>query len=37
MTLAGCGVQVPRETILLNVIVLPHKELSGSCKNQIIL
>lgn len=33
----GCGVTVPSETILLNSIVLPHKDLSRSFKNEIIL
>lgn len=35
--LAGCFVQIPAEKILLNSIVLPHKELSRSFKNEIIL
>lgn len=34
---AGCFVQIPAEKILLNSIVLPHKELSRSFKNEIIL
>ncbi len=34
---AGSGVQVPSEVIVLNSIVLPHKELNRSYKNQIIL
>lgn len=33
----GSNVEVPAEVIILNSIVLPHKELSGSFKNQIIL
>lgn len=33
----GCSVSVPSETILLNSIVLPNKELSKSIKNEIIL
>lgn len=33
----GCYVNVPSETILLNSIVLPNKELSRSFKNEIIL
>uniref|UniRef100_A0A914VP99 Nucleotidyl transferase domain-containing protein n=1 Tax=Plectus sambesii TaxID=2011161 RepID=A0A914VP99_9BILA len=37
LTILGCNVQIPRETIVLNSIVLPHKELSGNYKNQIIL
>lgn len=34
---AGCSVTIPAEVVILNSIVLPHKELSRSCKNQIIL
>ena len=37
ITILGSNVVVPSEVILLNSIVLPHKELGGSCKNQIIL
>ncbi|TMW52101.1 hypothetical protein DOY81_002818 [Sarcophaga bullata] len=37
ITILGCFVQVPSEKILLNSIVLPHKELSRSFKNEIIL
>ena len=37
ITVLGSNVVVPSEVILLNSIVLPHKELAGSCKNQIIL
>ncbi|XP_066916278.1 mannose-1-phosphate guanyltransferase alpha-A-like [Clytia hemisphaerica] len=37
VTVLGCNVIIPREVIVLNCIVLPHKELSGSYKNQIIL
>lgn len=37
VTVLGCNVIIPREVIVLNSIVLPHKELSGSYKNQIIL
>ena len=33
----GEGVAIPGEVVVLNTIVLPHKELSGSYKNQIIL
>lgn len=33
----GSNVQVPSEVIVLNSIVLPHKELTRSVKNQIIL
>uniref|UniRef100_A0A1B0A7D2 Uncharacterized protein n=1 Tax=Glossina pallidipes TaxID=7398 RepID=A0A1B0A7D2_GLOPL len=37
ITILGCFVQVPSEKILLNSIVLPHKELARSFKNEIIL
>ncbi|CAG0913410.1 unnamed protein product [Notodromas monacha] len=37
ITILGCNVQVPREVIVLNSIVLPHKDLSRSYKNEIIL
>lgn len=37
ITILGCCVRVPAEKILLNSIVLPHKELSRSFKNEIIL
>ena len=37
ITILGSNVHVPSEVILLNSIVLPHKELGGSYKNQIIL
>ncbi|CAG9768522.1 unnamed protein product [Ceutorhynchus assimilis] len=37
ITILGCSVSVPSETILLNSIVLPNKELSRSIKNEIIL
>lgn len=37
ITVLGSNVIIPREVIVLNCIVLPHKELSGSYKNQIIL
>ncbi|CAG9857755.1 unnamed protein product [Phyllotreta striolata] len=37
ITIVGCSVSVPSETILLNSIVLPNKELSRSIKNEIIL
>ncbi|XP_013113258.1 mannose-1-phosphate guanyltransferase alpha [Stomoxys calcitrans] len=37
ITILGCFVQVPSEKILLNSIVLPHKELGRSFKNEIIL
>nr|CDS28572.1 remodeling and spacing factor 1 [Hymenolepis microstoma] len=37
ITVIGSNVQVPPEVIVLNSIVLPHKELTRSVKNQIIL
>jgi len=37
ITILGSNVVVPSEVMLLNSIVLPHKELGGSYKNQIIL
>ncbi|XP_076455642.1 mannose-1-phosphate guanylyltransferase regulatory subunit alpha-A-like isoform X1 [Babylonia areolata] len=37
ITVIGSHVQVPSEVIVLNSIVLPHKDLSGCYKNQIIL
>jgi len=37
ITILGSSVAVPSEVMILNSIVLPHKELSGSHKNQIIL
>jgi len=37
ITVLGCNVIIPRETMILNCIVLPHKELQQSYKNQIIL
>jgi len=37
ITILGSNVVVPGEVIILNSIVLPHKELGGSYKNQIIL
>lgn len=37
ITILGCYVTVPSEKILLNSIVLPHKELTRSYKNEIIL
>ncbi|VDP87355.1 unnamed protein product [Echinostoma caproni] len=37
ITVIGSNVEVPPEVIVLNCIVLPHKELSHSSKNQIIL
>lgn len=37
LTILGSDVHVPPETVILNSIVLPYKELSSSYKNQIIL
>lgn len=37
ISILGSNVAVPSEMILLNSIVLPHKELSRSYKNEIIL
>ncbi|KAL4608989.1 mannose-1-phosphate guanyltransferase alpha [Arapaima gigas] len=37
ITILGCNVNIPSEVIILNSIVLPHKDLNRSFKNQIIL
>jgi len=37
ITIVGSNVCVPQEIILLNSIVLPHKTLSHSIKNEIVL
>ncbi|XP_044294310.1 mannose-1-phosphate guanyltransferase alpha isoform X1 [Varanus komodoensis] len=37
ITILGCNVTIPPEVVILNSIVLSHKELSRSFKNQIIL
>ncbi|XP_039613324.1 mannose-1-phosphate guanyltransferase alpha-A isoform X2 [Polypterus senegalus] len=37
ITILGCNVSIPSEVIILNSIVLPHKDLNRSFKNQIIL
>uniref|UniRef100_A0A2P2I7L1 Mannose-1-phosphate guanyltransferase alpha-like n=1 Tax=Hirondellea gigas TaxID=1518452 RepID=A0A2P2I7L1_9CRUS len=37
ITILGCNVTVPSEVIVLNSIVLPHKDLPHSYKNEIIL
>lgn len=34
---SGCNVNIPSEVIILNSIVLPHKDLNRGFKNQIIL
>ncbi|XP_069472978.1 mannose-1-phosphate guanylyltransferase regulatory subunit alpha [Ambystoma mexicanum] len=37
ITILGCNVSIPAEVVILNSIVLPHKDLGRSYKNQIIL
>jgi len=37
ITIVGCNVTIPPEVVLLNSIVLPHKQLSHSIKNEIVL
>uniref|UniRef100_A0A671XDS5 GDP-mannose pyrophosphorylase Aa n=1 Tax=Sparus aurata TaxID=8175 RepID=A0A671XDS5_SPAAU len=37
ITILGCNVTIPSEVIILNSIVLPHKDLNRGFKNQIIL
>ncbi|KAL1768821.1 mannose-1-phosphate guanyltransferase alpha [Sigmodon hispidus] len=37
ITILGCCVRIPAKVLILNSIVLPHKELSRSFTNQIIL
>ncbi|MGH0148489.1 UNVERIFIED_CONTAM: hypothetical protein FKN15_013524 [Acipenser sinensis] len=37
ITILGCNVNIPSEVIILNAIVLPHKDLNRGFKNQIIL
>jgi len=37
ITIIGSNVEIPPEVVILNSIVLPHKELRASCKNQILL
>lgn len=37
ITIVGCGVVIPSEVILLNSVVLPHKQLGHSIKNEIVL
>ncbi|EDO44783.1 predicted protein [Nematostella vectensis] len=37
ITILGRNVSIPAEVVVLNSIVLPHKELSQSYKNEIIL
>ncbi|CAF3286271.1 unnamed protein product [Rotaria socialis] len=37
ITVIGNNVSIPGEVVVLNAVVLPHKELGSSSKNQIIL
>lgn len=37
LTILGSDVNVCKETLVLNSVVLPYKDLTSSCKNQIIL
>lgn len=37
ITILGCNVNIPSEVLIRNSIVLPHKDLNRSFKNQIIL
>lgn len=37
VTILGCGVVVPSEVVVLNSIVLPHKQITQKLKNEIIL
>jgi len=37
ITILGCNVIIPSGVVVLNSIVLPHKELNASHKNEIIL
>ena len=37
ITILGSNVVVPAEAVIYNTIVLPHKALNASFKNQIIL
>ncbi len=37
ITIIGSSVMVPNEVVIRNSIVLPHKELHSSFKNEIIL
>jgi len=37
ITIVGCNVLIPPEVVLLNSIVLPHKQLCHSIKNEIVL
>jgi len=37
LSFKGNNVTIPGEVVVLNAVVLPHKELGSSSKNQIIL
>lgn len=37
ITILGCNVEVPSEIVVLNAIVLPHKQINHSFKNEIVL
>lgn len=37
ISVLGCNVKISDGTVILNTIVLPHKELSRSYKNEIVL
>lgn len=37
VTIFGEDVQVGDEVIIRNCIVLPHKELKASCRNEVIM
>lgn len=37
ITILGCNVEVPSEIVVLNAIVLPHKQIDHSFKNEIVL
>jgi mannose-1-phosphate guanylyltransferase len=37
ITILGSDVNIARELVLLNSVVLPYKDLAAGCKNQIIL
>ena len=37
ISVLGCNVKVAHGTVILNTIILPHKELSRSYRNEIVL
>lgn len=37
ISVLGCNVKIPDGTVILNTIILPHKELSRSYRNEIVL